>query len=320
MATLNRMVIVTLVTIASIFIRLECSNGRTVTLSHDTWRGVVGYIPVDRKAVQEKLDVYNIHQGSCGGPLLYLPENPVFPEILNETQHVVYIDFGTITQFDTEEFKTVEAHTYPSLSRPESFLLIPLLSNEPKGPAAFALVLDVFYPRNRSDLPNIGITFNYVPVDDVSISRTEAIVRDGNEEIRISIDIHDSPCTPAPSGISHELDEFLEDNSVLGFSQPDFSSCEGLQGNRFCSLVERIKDDVIFFAPNICFSSWGSPTSISCQARMEVLNITSEFRQRMLLGIDDPIHFIASESYNVYGATVVKFPCVKSEGYKKPLH
>lgn len=231
----------------------------------------------------------------------------------------MYIDFGTITQYDTEEFKTVDAHTYPSVSRPESFLLIPLLSNAPNGPRGFALVLDVFYPRNRSDLPNIGITFNYVSVDGVSINRKEAIVRDGNEEIRISIDIHDSPCTPALSIIRHELDKFLEDNTVLGFSQPDFSSCEGLRENRFCSLVERIKDDVIFFAPNICFSSWGSPTSVSCQASMEVLNITSEFRQRMLLGMDDPVHFIASEYYDVYGSTVVKFPCVKGEGYKKPL-
>ncbi|KAJ8024225.1 hypothetical protein HOLleu_36893 [Holothuria leucospilota] len=186
---------------------------------------------------------------------------------------------------------------------------IPLLSNSSDGVPIFSLALNIFYPRDRSDVPNINVIHHFVPVDEILIDESEAILRDGNEELSIFVNKQDNPCEPSTPCIQRQLGKRMEELQV-GFPQPDFSSCEFLQENHFCSVADVIKDDVSFLAPNICQTAWGPPANESCVASMEILDVTPGFRERLFLGSDDPIHFIASETYDQYFDVSVKFPCV----------
>ncbi|KAJ8024233.1 hypothetical protein HOLleu_36903 [Holothuria leucospilota] len=107
----------------------------------------------------------------------------------------------------------------------------------------------------------------------------------------------------------------LEKELLLGISQPEFPTvCDFLEKNYFCSVTNSIRDDVISFAPNVCQIPWGPSSTTSCQVSLEVSNITPGFRERLLLRREDPVYFIASESYEQYFDIAVKFPCVEEDG------
>ncbi|KAJ8024227.1 hypothetical protein HOLleu_36897 [Holothuria leucospilota] len=126
-------------------------DGRTVKLAHRAWKGVVGYIAVERKAVQDKLDYYNAHLSPFGGPLLFLPRTPVFPDILNETQHVLYVDSGNITVIKCEPGVP---KCCPSVTKPISATSIPLLTDDPDGTPKYSLGLNIFYSKYSIDVRN----------------------------------------------------------------------------------------------------------------------------------------------------------------------
>lgn len=200
------------------------------------------------------------------GPFLYLPKNLVFSDNLDESQHVVYIEYGNVTVYNSDVFNHKDVPFYQSLSRPEVSLLIPLLSNHPDGPPRFSLALDKLYTHNWSDLLNINIVFHHETVDKISVNMNEAVVRDDSEELRININWKNNSCQPATSSIRQKFDMVLEQELMLGISQPKFPTvCDFLEKNYFCSVTNSIRDEVISFAPNVCQIPWGPSTSTSCK-------------------------------------------------------
>ncbi|KAJ8024230.1 hypothetical protein HOLleu_36900 [Holothuria leucospilota] len=283
-------------------------DGHTVTLSHGAWKGTVGYIAVDRSAVQEKLDFYNSHVVSPGGTPLFLPLDPVFPHILNKTQHVLYVDFGTLTVFECDTPVSGDWKSCPSVSRSECTTAIPLLTDDPHGIPKYSLALNIF--QQRTDVPNINIVFPHTPVDEVTVDGDGATIRDSNEEILVSVTFDEDTCKPNPTAVSKEFEEFFNEELQFGIFGPDFSYCDDYPNHHFCSVVNSIRGGVQQWASNVCQLGWGAPVAGSCQVPLSILNITPGFRERLLLEENDPVNFIASEHYDQEFDAVVKFPCV----------
>ncbi|KAJ8041735.1 hypothetical protein HOLleu_12635 [Holothuria leucospilota] len=275
------------------------------------WEGVTAYLQVDRHRVQERLDAWhNSNKDACNAPRLYIPENPVFPNILNETHHVIYIDVG---QLDFYNFKG-----YPdkrvSVNGLEFSVAIPLLADDPKGLPKYSLALSVFYPRNRGDFPKPNIIFPYTPVDVLEMNNTSVVVQNGNEELRLSFERFLDPCMPPPSIVRHELVEFLDKEFQLGVPEPDISFCKTHPyENHYCSTALKILDEVLLASPNICQSPWKSKngvSSISCMTPLRIEKITDGFLDFLLIG-DDPVQVVASESLIGNFSVGLKYPCME---------
>ncbi|KAJ8021453.1 hypothetical protein HOLleu_38662 [Holothuria leucospilota] len=274
-----------------------------------TWNGVGFNIAVKREKIQEKLDAYHssISDGCGDGPKLVLPEKQVFPELETREHHFVHVDFGYLTSRDFDDFLEDNPHPCVSVSGLEVAVIIPLLAANASGPPIYALALAKLYEKSRGDIPKSNFLYPYIPVDEIQFSDSEGVVKKGSDELRVSIIKHNDPCEP-PRSIAEEFDEFFVAEFHFGLPKPDFSFCDrhSFQSD-FCTNAKRVQCAVHRHAPNLC-QKYNISNPRPCEALVEILNVTSGFRDLILLG-NDPVNILSSESYS--GDTVVglKYPC-----------
>ncbi|KAJ8051067.1 hypothetical protein HOLleu_04496 [Holothuria leucospilota] len=277
------------------------------------WSGVAFYISVERDAIKKKLDDYhNSVSNGCGdGPRLFVPEDPVLQEIHNNDRHPVYIDFGFIRSHDFDNYLENNPDPCVSTSGLEVAVTIPLLADKPKGKPSYALALTKFYEKSRGDIPKINVLYPYIPVDEISLSEDGAIVRNGSDEMRISFKRSNNPCKPPISVVKEEFDEFLFSDFTFGLPAPDYSFCDRhFFESQFCAKAERIKCGVQRHSPNLCQMLETNDVE-SCETTVEIENITSGFREFILLG-NDPVDILASESFHCNSTVALKYPCQES--------
>ncbi|KAJ8050940.1 hypothetical protein HOLleu_04328 [Holothuria leucospilota] len=272
------------------------------------WDGYIAYMPVDRRLVQDRLDSwYNSISNVCGGPRLYLPEEPVFPDILNKDQHVVYFDTGYVKHHDFEDFPDKSV----SVNGLEFAVVIPLLADHPKGHPKYSLALSKFYQRDRGDFPQPNLAFPYIPVDVLKMNETNVYMRNGDDEMKVSYERLVNPCEPAIEVSRHELDEFITQEFQLGVPEPDFSFCDRHPSeNQVCQTLQSIRCDLHRSSPNICQSSWNSEERMVCFASAQVTRIDKWFRDFMMLG-NGPAEVIASDSLTGNFSLGLKYPCLE---------
>ncbi|KAJ8041766.1 hypothetical protein HOLleu_12671 [Holothuria leucospilota] len=269
------------------------------------WDGILAYIPANRQLIQEKLDTWhNSISETCNGPRLYLPETEAFPGILDKDQHVVHIEIGYVNYHIPDKCNSVNGV--------ELGLVIPLLSDDPKGPPKYSLALIKFYQRDRVEPPYSNHSFPYLPVDELTMTDSSVVMRNGSDEILLSFERFNKPCKPAPAMSKHELDEFLTRNFQFGLPQPGFSSCDRRPSyNQFCKCIESIQCDLPRCYPEVCETAWYSNERVTCSASVQITNISEGFRDFMMLG-DGPIEVIAADSITGdFTMNQSKCPCLK---------
>ncbi|KAJ8021166.1 hypothetical protein HOLleu_40957 [Holothuria leucospilota] len=241
------------------------------------------------------------------GPRLYLPTSPVFPEILDENQHVVYIGTGYVDFYDFQDLRD----ECVSIDGMEFAVTIPFLTDHPDGNPQYSLALKNFYERGRGDIPKPNIALPYVPVDEITRKDNSVIVRNGSEEIRLSFKRHTDPCEQVEPTVRHEFDEYVDQDLQFGVTEPDFSFCDRHPvENRYCTISQSIKCKVHRSYPNICQTSWKTPSRVSCDTPVQIEKVTPGFRDMMLLGTGE-INIIATESFFGNFSLGLKYPCIE---------
>ncbi|PIK45619.1 hypothetical protein BSL78_17524 [Apostichopus japonicus] len=243
-------------------------------------------------------------------PQLFLPVKPPFPEVLNCDQHVIYIDFGTVTSRGFEDY---ENDTCFDFSGPEFAVTIPLLCDSPGGIPMYSLTLAKFYQHDRLDFPKVNIAFKYKAVDELTLSENGVILREGRDELRIRIiESQTDPCEPPPRIMRHEFEEFINEDLQLGAPEPHFEFCDRHQqiNNYFCSIVGSIGSEVRKVAPNFCQSVWQSDDQAICKASMEIETISPGFRSFLLQSEKEPLNIIASMAFFGNYTIGLKYPCI----------
>ncbi|KAJ8051062.1 hypothetical protein HOLleu_04488 [Holothuria leucospilota] len=237
-----------------------------------------------------------------------MPKDPVLPEIHKNDRHPIYIDFGFIRSHDFNEYLENNPDPCVSTSGLEVAVTIPLLAGAPNGPPLYALALTKFYEKSRGDIPKINFLYPYIPVDEIFLNDEGAFVRNGSDEMRISFNRSNNPCTPPVSLVKEEFDQFVFSDFQFGLPVPDYSFCDRHSfESQFCSNAERIKCGVQRYAPNVC-QKWVSDYFDPCATTVEIEIITPGFRNFILLG-DGPIDILAAERYFVNGSMALKYPC-----------
>ncbi|KAJ8021447.1 hypothetical protein HOLleu_38653 [Holothuria leucospilota] len=274
------------------------------------WDGVGFYIAVKRERIQEKLDAYHSAiSDRCGdGPKLAIPEKEVFPDLETKDHHPVYVEFGFVTSHDFDDYLKDNPDPCVSVSGLEVGVTIPLLAANATGPPNYALSLARLYENSRGDIPKVNFLYQYMPVDEFQFSDSGAVVKNGSDELRVSFIRHNHPCEPPRSIVKEEFDAFLLTEFHLGLPKPDYSFCDrhSFQSD-FCTNAKRVQCSVHRHAPNIC-QKYKDFHRQHCAASGEILNITSGFRDFILVG-NDPVNILASESYSCDAVVGLKYPC-----------
>ncbi|KAJ8051069.1 hypothetical protein HOLleu_04498 [Holothuria leucospilota] len=274
------------------------------------WNGVGFYISVEREAIKKKLDNYHSSvSNECNeGPRLFVPKVSVFPTMHNNDRHPVYVDFGFMRSHDFDEYLKDNPNPCVSTSGLEVAVTIPLLAGKPDGPPIYALALTKFYEKSRGDIPKINFLYPYIPVDEISLRDNIALVRNGSDEMKISFNRSSHYCKSSALIVKEEFNEFLFSNFQFGLPVPDYSFCDRHSfKSKFCSNAERIKCGVQRYAPNLC-QVWKSNDFGSCAATVEIKNITSGFRNFILLD-DNPVNILASQRFHGNTTMALKYPC-----------
>ncbi|KAJ8021452.1 hypothetical protein HOLleu_38661 [Holothuria leucospilota] len=166
----------------------------------------------------------------------------------------------------------------------------------------------MLYEKSRGDIPKLNFLYPYSPVDEIQLSDSEGVVKNGSDELRVSIIKHNDPCAPPRSIIKEEFDEFFVAEFHFGLPKPDFSFCDRHSfKSDFCTNAKRVQCAVHRHAPNLCQKCIVSNPQ-PCEASVEILNISSGFRDFFLLG-NDPVNILASESYSCDFVMGLKYPC-----------
>ncbi|KAJ8023494.1 hypothetical protein HOLleu_35951 [Holothuria leucospilota] len=279
-------------------------------VSSGSWDGVGFYIAVKREAVQEKLDAFHRSTSNqCGdGPRLFIPEISVLPNLHHSDYHPVYIDIGDLKSHDFDDYLKENSNPCVSVSGMEIAVTIPLLAGTPNGPPEYALALAMFYERSRGDIPKINILYPYIPVDEITLNEHSAAVINGRDEMRISFSRFNERCEPATGIVKEEFEQFILSDVQFGIPAPDYSFCERHSfENKFCSNAERIKSYVHRYSPNLC-QKWTSNDPEECETEVAIENITSGFRDILLVG-DEPVNILASEVLHYNFSIALKYPC-----------
>ncbi|KAJ8043842.1 hypothetical protein HOLleu_11117 [Holothuria leucospilota] len=216
---------------------------------------------------------------------------------------------GYVRSHDFDDYLKDNPNPSLSISGLEVTVTIPFLARTPNGPPNYAFALTKFYQKSRGDIPKINVLYPYVPVDEITLIDNEAVVRNGNDEMRFSFNRMDQPNCSAPKSIvTEELQEILQNEFQFGLPSPEYSFC-GRHGfeSQFCRNDERDKCEVRRYAPNIC-QKWSSNDTVQCATTVAIENITTGFRDITLLG-EDPINILASESYHQNFTLALKYPC-----------
>ncbi|KAJ8030292.1 hypothetical protein HOLleu_26659 [Holothuria leucospilota] len=193
----------------------------------------------------------------------------------------------------------------------EFAVVIPLLTDHPDGNPHYSLALKNFYERGRGDIPKPNIAFPYVPVDEITRRDNSVIVRNGSEEIHLSFERHTYRCKPVDPEVRHEFDEYVDQDLQFGVTEPNFSFCDRHPvENRYCAISQSIKCKVHRSSPNICQTSWKTPSKESCDTPVQIVKVTPGFRDMMLLGAGE-IEIIATESYSGNFSLGLKYPCIE---------
>ncbi|KAJ8030495.1 hypothetical protein HOLleu_26938 [Holothuria leucospilota] len=151
---------------------------------------------------------------------LYLPASPAFPEILDDTQHVVFIAIGYSNFHDFEKL----SDNCISADGTIFDLSIPLLSNGPEGIPQYSLALATFYGRERGDIPKSNIIFPYILVDEITMNETSVIMRNGTDEMQLSLFKPSGSCSIPDSITRHEFESYIKTELQFGLHEPEFFS------------------------------------------------------------------------------------------------
>ncbi|KAJ8033358.1 hypothetical protein HOLleu_23571 [Holothuria leucospilota] len=224
----------------------------------------------------------------------------------------MFIDFSRVTPFDLQRNLRDHPDSCVSASRMEATLTIPLLAQEPSGPPLYSLGIGVLYERSRENFPIGDVLFPYIPVDEITMDEFGVVVRNGSEEIRATFIKYDDPCEPPPTIVQDEIKKFVEGDLLLGLPEPDVSICDRHRplNERFCSFVDRFGDEFHLNAHNIC-ETWDDTGHEICKTSVDISNMSSGFRDLLLLRNDGPINVIASETYVGNFTVGLKYPCIE---------
>lgn len=236
------------------------------------------------------------------GPRLYIPDEPVFSDgILSCEQHIAYIDFG-INNFLNSDSLT---------SFPVVAVTIPFLSGHPKEPPKYSLALGELFQRNNSLISSSNFAFPHITIDEVTITSDEVILRNGSDEMRVSYTRYIDPCVPTSSRVRDEFEQFLSEDKEIGAAETNFDICdiEQFQQSEFCKIVDGIRCGISRVGPNFCQSAWNSSDKVVCKTTFEFLNVTSGFRNFMMMK-EDPVNILATESLYGNFTIGVDYPCI----------
>ncbi|KAJ8051070.1 hypothetical protein HOLleu_04500 [Holothuria leucospilota] len=266
---------------------------------------------VKRDVIQAKLNDYcsSVSNGcSDVGPRLFVPKDPVLKEIPNNDRHPIYVDFGFIRSHDFDEYLENNPDPCVSTSGLEAAVTIPLLAGAPNGPPVYSLALAKFYEKSRGDIPKINFLYPYIPVNEISLSNDGAFVRNGSDEMRVSFHHTGNFCKQPALMVKEEFYEFVFSDFQFGLPAPDYSFCDRHSfSSQFCSNAERIKCGVQRYSPNLCQVWWANDVE-ACETMVNMENITSGFREFILLG-KDPVNILSSQMFHSNTTTALKYPC-----------
>ncbi|KAJ8021777.1 hypothetical protein HOLleu_39071 [Holothuria leucospilota] len=275
-----------------------------------SWDGVAFNISVKRETIQKTLDAFHSSvSDTCGeGQRLFIPEKSFFPDLQTSAHHPVYVDVGYMSSHDFYDYLKNNPELCISVSGLEVAVHIPLLADDPAGPPVYALAVAVLYEKSRGDIPKPNFLCRYIPVEEIQLSDSEAFVRNGSDEMRVSFTRSNNPCKPSSFIVTEEFDELL-DEFLFGLPEPDFSFCERHTfRSDFCTNANRVKCTINRHAPNIC-QTFKKRSVQPCEASLNIMNITPGFREFILLE-NDPINILASESYSDGPPLIgLKSPC-----------
>ncbi|KAJ8030490.1 hypothetical protein HOLleu_26933 [Holothuria leucospilota] len=143
------------------------------------------------------------------------------------------------------------------------------------------------------------------------MNNTKVVMRNGNDEIRLSFQRFVNPCRPANLVVRHKFDKFVDQDFQIGDPEPNFGFCDRHPiDNYYCTTAQSIKCKVHRASPNICQSSWKTVGRVSCETPLKITNVTKGFRDFMLFA-DGEIEVIASESYFGNFSMGLKYPCIE---------
>lgn len=261
---------------------------------------------------REKQKLYNhvckIYSFFFKGPRLFIPKVSVLPGLHQVNHHPVYIEIGHLTSHDFDECLEDSSSSCVSPSGLEVGVTVPLLAGSLADPPAYALALAKFYEKCRGDIPHRNLLYPCIPVDEIKMNEHEAVIRNGSDELRIAFNRFNHPCKPSTSIVKEEFDTYFLDNLQFGLPEPDYSFCDRHTCNsKFCSNTVSLRCDVHRFAPNVC-QVFTSNDMTPCEASIEIKNITSGFRDFILLG-DEPVDILASRSFSNNASVGLKYPC-----------
>ncbi|KAJ8031012.1 hypothetical protein HOLleu_27603 [Holothuria leucospilota] len=298
----------------AILLLISSADGTvTETIAKDEfWDGINAYVAVDREIIQKKLNEWHIsNSGLCDAPKLYLPETPIFPGVIGANKHAVFIGVGNLTFHDFDPY--ADSHLWMAEAVTMVGVVIPLLADSPKGVPQYSLALGIYYEKNLGDFPKSNVMYPYFPVDEIRINNNRFVMRNGSEEMTVSLNRYTNPCKPTSPVVRHELDHLIRQEFHLGNPEPDFSFCDRHPiDNHFCETAKRIRCEVSRSVPNICQTPWHALKRHACQGTMEILNVTPILRDAMLLP-PDPIEVFASEVLIGNFSIGLKYPCIENE-------
>ncbi|KAJ8031010.1 hypothetical protein HOLleu_27601 [Holothuria leucospilota] len=200
------------------------------------WDGVGAYIAVERQFIQEKLDDFHSSGSTaCNGPKLFLPEKPVFPDTLEDNQHVAYLAVG-YWQFNDFQSYSDSRYSYRIMT---ASVEIPLLTDNPTGIPHYSLSVALFYDKDITDFPKPNMAYPYIPVEEITMINNSFVMRNGTDEMVLLLKNTD-PCKPELPVARHEFDKFSEQEFQVALSEPDFSFCDRHPvDNHFCRTAKK---------------------------------------------------------------------------------
>lgn len=236
-----------------------------------------------------------------------MPEKPVFPDILEDNQHVVYIAVG-YWQFNDFQSYSDSRYSSPIMT---AAVVIPLLTDNPTGIPHYSLSVALFYDKDITDFPKPNMAYPYIPVEEITMVNNSFIMRNGTNELVLLLKNTD-PCKSELPIARHEFDQFSEQEFQVALSEPDFSFCDRHPvDNHFCRTAKKIRCAVSRSYPNVCQTSWRVLDRETCQAKMEFVNVSAAFRDAMLLP-EDPINLVTTEVRRGNFSIGLKYPCVET--------
>ncbi|KAJ8021518.1 hypothetical protein HOLleu_38754 [Holothuria leucospilota] len=233
-----------------------------------------------------------------------MPTTPVFDDILTADHHVIYVEFGFIDSLDLGGEPSISSHGS------ESAIIIPFLADSPDGDPKYALALGSVYQRDRGAVSKLNIAFPYIGIDEISVTDTGVVWRNGSDELRATF-VKSNPCRPASKVSQHEFEVTIDEELDFSFAEPDLEYCKrhSLVDHQVCDTLENLPCGLKQAGPNVC-QFYQPPWEKSCETSVVDVTVTGEFRNLLLLN-DDPVNVVSSEG--LYGEYEVglKYPCME---------